>query len=419
MALTLVTTLPPRAMGAEALRFAHEAWLAGAEALEVRSDLHAPEAIDARRLADIIPLMVSERGAPVPASWRDAARFIDREIGARDAGLPSGSGSIASHHAAAPMQPARALELWVRAAVPSAVSIKHVEPLGPLGRAARLLDTQRLLIDAFGAGRVTVLATGVMALPFRCLLAPRNAYDYVEFGNWAAAEGQRLLGDAVHDRRASIPPRARRGILGSRIAHSRSPRAHAPPFDRIDVPPDTDVAALLSALLPHYDGLAVTSPFKKQVAQATGAQVPAVNTLVRQRGEAELHWTGFNTDPAGARIALQRFGEGAVQVLGDGGATSAIREACHETGRDFTVHRRDSLPDRPLSGRALWTWPAHLPAPEQLSFRECTVGLIAYGEPARHIRAAIRQRGGAPLALGAAWFAAQARGQRQLWETAQ
>jgi len=178
------------------------------------------------------------------------------------------------------------------------------------------------------------------------------------------------------------------------------------------------VTALLSALLPHYDGLAVTSPFKQRIAQAIGTDLPAVNTLVRRQGAGGAHWTGFKHRRRGAELALERLGEGPVQVLGDGGATSAIREVCQATGRGLTVHRRDSLPGRPLSGHALWTWPAHLAPPERLSFQDCTVGLIAYGEPARQIGIAIRRRGGAPLALGAAWFAAQARGQRQLWKDA-
>ncbi len=83
----------------------------------------------------------------------------------------------------------------------------------------------------------------------------------------------------------------------------------------------------------------------------------------------------------------------------------------------MTILRREALPPHPLTGRALWTWPAHLKPPENLSFRDCRVGIIAYGEPARRIASAIRERGGAPLRLGAAWFVAQARGQRQLWET--
>jgi hypothetical protein len=277
------------------------------------------------------------------------------------------------------------------------------------------------LIDAFGVGRVTVLATGELALPFRCLLAPRNAFDYLAMGgsggNWAAAIGQRLLGDAVRDRRVNGTREARKALLGSNVSHSRSPRIHALPFDRIDVPPEADVAALLAALLPHYEGLAVTSPFKKKVARAIGAETPAINTLVRQQGAAGWRWAGFNTDFAGAQSALQRFDDGQLFILGDGGATSAIRAACHESGRGVTILRRDALPDHPLSGRALWTWPAHLTPPESLSFRDCQVGIIAYGEPARRIASAIRERGGAPLALGAAWFAAQARGQRQLWET--
>ncbi len=113
--------------------------------------------------------------------------------------------------------------------------------------------------------------------------------------------------------------------MGSGVSHSRSPRIHALPFDRIDVPPDADVAALLAALLPHYDGLAVTSPFKKKVAQAINAEVDAINTLVREQAATGYRWAGFNTDFAGAQAALRHFDDGQLFVLGDGGAASAIR----------------------------------------------------------------------------------------------
>ena len=328
----------------------------------MRSDLHDPDAIDAAGLSASIPLMASERGVPLPSSWTDVARFVDREIHptpllgpppvsrqtSSHCRQPPASEEIRSHHAAEPLDPPRALELWKRAAVASGVAIKHVEPLGPLESAARLLDTQERLIDAFGVGRVTVLATGELALPFRCLLAPRNAFDYLAMersgGNWAAAPGQRLLGDAVRDRRVAGKRGARKALLGSSVSHSRSPRIHALPFDRIDVPPDANVTALLAALLPHYDGLAVTSPFKKEVAHAIGVGAAAVNTLVRRKGQTGWHWTGFNTDVAGAQAALRHFDSGPVQVLGDGGATSAIRAACEESGRGVTILRRDAWP---------------------------------------------------------------------------
>ena len=71
--------------------------------------------------------------------------------------------------------PRRPVALWGE--VPAGVLIKHVEPLGELGDAGRLLETQARLIARFGATRVTVLATGVLALPFRAVLARRNALD--------------------------------------------------------------------------------------------------------------------------------------------------------------------------------------------------------------------------------------------------
>ena len=79
----------------------------------------------------------------------------------------------------------------------------------------------------------------------------------------------------------------RLGILGSGIAQVRSPRVHPQPFDRIDVPAGTDVAALVDVLRPYYRGFAVTSPFKQRFGQPG-----AINTLVRREGG----WLAVNTD---------------------------------------------------------------------------------------------------------------------------
>src|SRR5690606_7765950 len=60
------------------------------------------------------------------------------------------------------------------------------------------------------------------------------------------------------------------GILGTAITGSHSPRLHRPPFDRIDLPADAEVEAVVDALLPHYAGFSVTSPFKQRLARHLG-----------------------------------------------------------------------------------------------------------------------------------------------------
>jgi hypothetical protein len=46
------------------------------------------------------------------------------------------------------------------------------------------------------------------------------------------------------------------------------------------------------------------------------------------------------------------------------------------------------------------------------------VAVIAYGAPGLAIARKIRELGGTPVRLGPRWFIAQARRQRQLWESA-
>jgi hypothetical protein len=397
-----VVTLPPSVRGAAAEDFALRARRQGAALLELRTDLHASEDVDVGVLAKHLPLIVSERVAPLPLAWRTSAERVDQEL--------DSAASLVSWHAPAPQTTAMTLARWTSVAVAPDAWVKHVEPLGAPSEAGRLLATQQALAARFGSGRVTVLATGPCALPFRCLLARENALDYVAFdATWAAAPGQRLLADAV--REARFPSAgARRGILGFRISASRSPRTHRQPFDRIDLPEDADVPALLDALVPHYDGFAVTTPFKKTAARTISSPLPAVNTLVRRNGK----WHGENTDVEGARAVLSALGAGPVTALGDGGATAALRLAAPRT---VQVVRRADLP-RVVRGNAVWTWPASLAAPEGLRFEDARVAVIAYGAPGRAVAERVRELGGTPVRLGPAWFVAQARGQRRLWENA-
>jgi hypothetical protein len=284
-------------------------------------------------------------------------------------------------------------------------------------RLSVLQELQVRLGARFGAERVTVLAMGPVALPVRAVLARRNVLDYVALGgDWKAAPGQRLLADAVREARAlhSVPEGAGRlGILGTSIAHSRSPRIHRQPFDRIDIPEDAPVEALVDALLPHYRGFAVTSPFKIRLAKHTGSPLDAINTLVRRRDR----WESFNTDTEGARTVLERLDAREAFVLGDGGASAAIRVVASEVGCQLRFLRRAGISE-PLTGSGIWTWPDRITPPDALRFEGARVAVIAYGAPARRIAAEITRRGGTPVLLGAAWFIAQARRQRALWESA-
>ena len=417
-----VVTLPPTLLGGDAVAFARECQRRGAEVLEVRTDLHAADAVDPTALAQVLPLLVSERGRPLPPAWVAAAWRVDRDLldatGERRDALDAPAGKLlASHHADRPLSTREALALWDRK-LPDDALVKHVEPMSEPGHLATLLETQRGLQARFGPRRVTVLGMGMVALPARAVLARGNVLDYVAAGgSWAAAPGQRLLDDVVREWRGAdrltLPAPLRLGILGTSITHSRSPRIHRQPFDRIDLPEAGPVEALVDSLVGEYAGFAVTSPFKMRLARHTGSPLDAINTLVR-RG---ARWESFNTDTEGARKVLERLDAPEVFVLGDGGATSALRTVAAERGQPLRVLRRADI-HGPLEGAGIWTWPERVAPPDSLRFERARVAVIAYGAPGRRIAAEIARRGGTPVLLGAAWFVAQARRQRQLWETA-
>lgn len=395
-----VVTLPPAVNPRD---FAFRALHAGAELLEIRTDLIAPEA-DLAPAARVLPLLISEREKPVPEPWRALAELVDGEspwVGAR--GL-----ELLSHHAAAPMTPDEAEELW--ADVPRGPLVKHVEPLGSLPEAWRLIETQKRLQARFGEDNATVLATGPLALPFRAVLARTNALDYLALdATWSAAPGQRLLADAVREAKAGLPTRARLAVLGHGISLSRSPSIHPQPFDRIELPADADVAVLVQALQPHFRGFAVTNPFKRKVLGEV-----AVNTLWRTGDGFE----GDNTDVVGAVAALTKLGGSSFTVLGEGGVADALAAAAIELGVGMKFVKRAEAAGKKLEGSIVWSWPVGIEAPEGLKLDGARVGVISYGSRGHRIAKQVRALGGTPVWLGARWFVKQARAQRQRWEAA-
>ncbi len=366
-----VVTLP---RGADALAFATRAKRRGADALEVRDDL--TEAFD---VAVPLPLLLAHRGG----------RGFSKAL--RPQWVDGPGGDIASQHFDRPLTPDEALKHWSGCTAPF---IKHVEPQPD----ARLLETQRRLIEKHGEGRVTVLGVGDCALPWRAVLARRNAFDYLALdAASASAPGQRLLADAVRADRSTGP---RLAIIGHRIEHARSPRIHRQPFDRWDLPPEAPIEQLVEQLRDHYAGFAVTSPFKGRFRDA------AVNTLVR----SPFGWRAYNTDVDGARTVLERHRVQAFTILGDGGAAWALRKAAR--AETVTVKAREA---RAVGGDVFWTWPEHLPAPPGLRLDGARVFVITYGAAANRLARRITELGGAPVKAGATWFVAQARAQRRLW----
>ncbi len=408
-----VVTLPA---GVEPVEFARRAKRAGAEWLEVRTDLHAGEV---GPLAAVLPLLIAERAVPIPPRWRQHAHAIDVEAGT--VSMPK-HGWIRSFHAGTPLATGDALANWSDPS--SEAVVKHVEPLGRLRDAGRLFELQRRLLER--SDHVTVLATGEEALPVRARLSVRNALEYCAVDRTtASAKGQRLLADVVREHRAGrLRADGRLAIIGHEIAHARSPRIHRQPFDRIDLPAGHDAAALVKEL-EGYRGLAITSPFKRRVIPGD-----AVNTLVR-RGAG---WESANTDVAGAAAALKKLAAREVMVLGEGGVADALREAARSLSIDLRFTKRDG--SLPLRGRVaearegrhdagcreehtfLWTWPPQVAPPPGLRLDGARVGVITYGQPAQRIAARIRGLGGTPVFLGSRWFIAQARAQRALWESA-
>lgn len=396
-----VVTLPPGLSAAGQSAFAERARTA-ASLLEVRNDLCADAEVNITALAKVVPLIVSQRGRPLAAHWLAAARWVDLPLG--EEATVEVPRLLRSFHAERPLSPGEALAHW--RGVEAGAARKHVEPIGELRSAWRLLEVQA----ALGSGS-TVLATGPLALPFRAVLSERNALDYCALdGRWAAAPGQRLVEDA---RRAAAAPvgTPRLGILGTHIAHSRSPLVHPAPFDRIELPADADVAGLLEALRPHYRGFAVTRPFKRVVAAALGSPIEAVNTVFRDGAG----WGAANTDVDGAEATLRALGAREVTVLGAGGVAPALQQAAVRVGCTLHVRRRAELAGTHVRGTCVWTWPEELAAPGGLHLDGAQVAVIAYGAPGKAVAAQVEHLGGMAVRCGETWFDAQAAAQRRLW----
>lgn len=150
-------------------------------------------------------------------------------------------------------------------------------------------------------------------------------------------------------------PSRRLAVLGSPIAHSKSPDLHRAAYDAlgldwsyeaVDVTED-GLADFVEGLGPEWRGLSLTMPLKKAVLPL----LAETDRIVEQTGGANTvlldgdALRGFNTDVAGIVRALQGAGledTRFVHILGGGATAASALVAAAELGAErVDVHVRD------------------------------------------------------------------------------
>lgn len=140
-------------------------------------------------------------------------------------------------------------------------------------------------------------------------------------------------------------------VLGSPIAHSKSPRLHRAAYEELGLPwsytavevVEGSLGAYLNTLDASWRGLSLTMPLKREVLPMLASTNPlvdrvgAANTVLlvdsASRGAHELR--GFNTDVAGIVAAFADHGVTAlqsVQILGGGATAASVLAAVAELG---------------------------------------------------------------------------------------
>ncbi|GAB2447055.1 shikimate dehydrogenase [Conyzicola lurida] len=148
-----------------------------------------------------------------------------------------------------------------------------------------------------------------------------------------------------------MTPVARLAVLGSPIAHSRSPHLHAAAYRElgldweygaVDVTGDR-LAEFIGSRGPQWRGLSLTMPLKRDVlplldtVDETAELTGAANTLLFDRSSGELALRGFNTDVYGVTEAFREAGVdrlGHVQIVGGGATAASVLVAVKRLGAE-------------------------------------------------------------------------------------
>jgi shikimate dehydrogenase len=154
----------------------------------------------------------------------------------------------------------------------------------------------------------------------------------------------------------------RLAVLGSPIAHSKSPALHRAAYralgldwryDAVEVTAE-ELSDFLGGLDGSWRGLSLTMPLKREVLPLLDSRSPlveevgAANTVLVRDGARE----GYNTDVPGIIAAFREAGAEAltsVQVLGAGATAASVLAAISRLGAtQVTVSARDTAKAAPL-----------------------------------------------------------------------
>lgn len=142
------------------------------------------------------------------------------------------------------------------------------------------------------------------------------------------------------------PPRARYGVVGWPVSHSRSPAMHQAlglDYQLLPVPPDRAESTLRALPASGFAGVNVTIPHKgaalavADTASAAAREIGAANTLIYGPG-GEI--SADNTDAPGLLATLQGRPVSTAIVLGAGGSARAVVWALRSIGCDVGVWNR-------------------------------------------------------------------------------
>ncbi len=150
----------------------------------------------------------------------------------------------------------------------------------------------------------------------------------------------------------------RYAVLGSPIAHSKSPVIHRAVFEArsedasyeaIEV--SSDLGAFLARQPADYCGFSVTMPLKElalnlaERADSLAIATGAANTLIR----SQTGWDAYNTDVFGIQQALSGKKFRTVAVIGTGATARSAIVAMQELGKQVSIWGRNAAAVRQLS----------------------------------------------------------------------
>lgn len=343
-----VVTLPPSAVK-DPKTFALKAKRAGADILEIRSDLTP----GVRQFHSSLPLLVALRKSNDDLVDELVPAFVDIEESSDTVWLPKGAKLILSFHDydatpsfASLKKRATSMLKEKPWAIKIATFVKSYDDLLTLEKLQDWLEKNM--------ERSIVLGMGPMAHLSRVTSPLRNALTYATLDAAdAAAPGQLSMSLYALTKGRKNPKLF--GILGGpHITASLSPVIHNALFQRHKIDalyscfPSENFDVTLKALVKlGIKGLSVTAPFKYDAFATASKKEPVatklgvVNTLVKSGKK----WKGFITDSYGIREGYPELtGVKSVAILGAGGALpSAILAVRSRSPRArITVFARDS-----------------------------------------------------------------------------